>query len=85
MILKNCAAVEFSRIMQTRYNTNDLNGVSKNFITNPEFAKSTIEDILGLLKNTDELRLLCSEEFSVDALEFLKQFYIDMSIYLQDH
>ena len=35
MISKNDASVEFSKMMQIRYNTNDLNSMAQEFITNP--------------------------------------------------
>jgi hypothetical protein len=82
MISKNDASVEFSRIMQVKYNTNDLNSMAKEFIVNPEFGKNTIADILGILNNVEELGLLCPEGFSADALEFLKHSYVNMRSYL---
>ena len=45
--------------MQIKYNTNDLNSMAQEFITNPDFSKNTIADILGLLDNVDDLNLLC--------------------------
>ena len=82
MISKNDASVEFSKMMQIKYNTNDLNSMAQEFTTNPEFGKNTIADILGLLDNVDDLNLLCPEGFSSEALDFLKQSYINMRIYL---